>query len=63
MAEVKVKARYARIAPRKLRLVADLVRGNMVGDAINTLKFTNKRGAKVIYKAIKIGRASCRERV
>ena len=58
MAEVKVKARYARIAPRKLRLVADLVRGNMVGDAINTLKFTNKRGAKVIYKAIMSGVAN-----
>ncbi len=52
MAEVSVKTRFVRIAPRKLRLVSDLVRGNMVGEAMNTLKFTNKRGAKVVYKAL-----------
>jgi len=52
MSEVSVKSRFVRIAPRKLRLVSDLVRGNMVNEAISTLKFTNKRGAKVIYKAL-----------
>lgn len=52
MAEINVKTRFVRIAPRKLRLVSDLVRGNMVGEAMNTLKFTNKRGAKVVYKAL-----------
>ncbi|MEI6079147.1 MAG: 50S ribosomal protein L22 [bacterium] len=50
--EVTVKTRYVRIAPRKMRLVSDLVRGQMVGDAINTLKFTNKRGAKILYKTL-----------
>ncbi len=52
MSEVNVKSRFVRIAPRKLRLVSDLVRGDMVNDAVNTLKFTNKRGAKVVYKAL-----------
>lgn len=50
--EVKVKTRHIRISPRKMRLVSDLVRGQMVGDAIATLKFTNKRGAKILYKAL-----------
>ena len=50
--EVKVKTRYVRIAPRKMRLVADLIRGHMVGEAINTLKFTTKSGAKILYKTL-----------
>ncbi|MEI6092888.1 MAG: 50S ribosomal protein L22 [bacterium] len=50
--EVKVKTRYVRISPRKMRLVSDLVRGQMVGDAIGTLKFTNKRGAKMLLKTL-----------
>ena len=50
--EVKAKTRYVRTAPRKLRLVSDMIRGQMVSDAINTLKFTNKNGAKVLYKTL-----------
>jgi large subunit ribosomal protein L22 len=50
--EVSVKTRYVRITPRKMRLVSDLVRGQMVSQAINTLKFTNKRGAKILYKTL-----------
>ena len=33
-------------SPRKMRLVADLVRGKNVMDALNILKFTNKQAAK-----------------
>ncbi|MBN1115290.1 MAG: 50S ribosomal protein L22 [Oligoflexia bacterium] len=50
--EIKSSTRFVRISPRKLRLVGDLVRGAMVGDALNTLKFTPKRGAKVLYKTV-----------
>lgn len=42
----------ARIAPRKARLVADLVRGSHVQDALDSLKFLNKKAAPVISKMI-----------
>lgn len=41
-----------RIAPRKARLVVDLVRGKHVQDALDILKFTNKRAAPVVAKMI-----------
>jgi len=50
--EVKAKARYTRLTPRKLRLVADMVRGEMVSKALTILKFTPKNGAKVVYKTL-----------
>ena len=50
--EITAKTRHIRISPRKLRLVSDLIRGEMVSNAMNTLKFTTKRGAKIIYKTL-----------
>lgn len=47
------KARFVRIAPRKVRIVADLIRGKEVGIAENILKFTPKRGAKLLSKLLK----------
>jgi len=41
-----------RIAPRKARLVVDLVRGKHVQEALDILKFTNKRAAPVVSKMI-----------
>lgn len=41
-----------RQSPRKVRLVADLVRGKKVADAITTLHFANKRAADPIIKLI-----------
>jgi large subunit ribosomal protein L22 len=43
--------RYARIAPRKARLVADLIRGMPVDDALATLEFSKLRAAWY-YKAV-----------
>jgi large subunit ribosomal protein L22 len=37
--------RFARIAPRKARLVADLIRGQPVDTAITALDFSKRRGA------------------
>lgn len=39
--------------PRKLRLVADMVRRMMPEQAMETLQFTNKSAARPLYKAIK----------
>ena len=50
--EITAKTRHIRISPRKLRLVSDLIRGEMVSSAMNTLKFTTKRGAKIVYKTL-----------
>jgi large subunit ribosomal protein L22 len=41
------------MAPRKVSLVAALVRGKPVGSALNILRFTRKAAAKPIAKLIK----------
>ena len=46
--EAKAIARYVRIAPRKLRIVIDLIRGKAVGEAFAILKHTPKVGSEVI---------------
>ena len=50
--QVSAKLRYARISPQKCRLVADLVRGQPIGSALNILTFTPKKGAKIIKKVL-----------
>lgn len=51
--EAKAVAKYIRIAPRKIRIVMDLIRGKKVADAFAILKFTPKVGADVIEKVLK----------
>ncbi|MBP8644528.1 MAG: 50S ribosomal protein L22 [Syntrophobacteraceae bacterium] len=51
--EVRAVSKYLRISPHKARLVADLVRGKMVADALTTLKFTPKKGARFINKTLR----------
>ena len=50
--DVTAKYRYARISPQKCRLVADVVRGQPVGNAIATLKFMPKKGADLVRKTL-----------
>ncbi len=51
--EAKAVAKYVRIAPRKVRVVMNLIRGKNVADAFAILKFTPKVGAEVIEKVLK----------
>jgi large subunit ribosomal protein L22 len=51
--EVTAKLRYARISPQKCRLVADVVRGKPVGNALSTLKYMPKKGARLVHKVLK----------
>jgi large subunit ribosomal protein L22 len=50
--DVTAKYRYARISPQKCRLVADVVRGQPVGNAISILKFMPKKGADLVRKTL-----------
>ena len=50
--QVSATAKRLHISPRKLRLVADQVRGKPVGEAINTLNFSNKKGAPLVRKVL-----------
>ncbi|MBI1908685.1 MAG: 50S ribosomal protein L22 [Deltaproteobacteria bacterium] len=53
MAEVKAKLNYLRVAPRKVRLVADMVRGRRVQEALDLLHFAQKSSAVDVYKLLR----------
>jgi large subunit ribosomal protein L22 len=55
------KHNFARIAPRKARLVMDLVRGRDVDDALSMLQFSKKRAAVFVSKVIKSAVANYQE--
>ncbi|MCD6518657.1 MAG: 50S ribosomal protein L22 [Anaerolineae bacterium] len=59
--EVRAVAKYIRMSPRKVRLVADLVRGMDVNEALTLLRFTPKAAAKVVAKAIASAAANAEE--
>ncbi|MFM6928806.1 MAG: 50S ribosomal protein L22 [Bdellovibrio sp.] len=50
--EVKASLKYARVGAQKARLVADLVRGKDVNEAVKTLTFLNKKTAGMVKKLI-----------
>lgn len=50
--EAKAIARHIRIAPRKIRVVIDLIRGKNIGEAYAILKYTPKVGAEVLLKVL-----------
>jgi large subunit ribosomal protein L22 len=50
--EAVAKLRNCPLSARKMRLVADLVRGKKVEDAVNILKYTNKEAAGWLEKLL-----------
>ena len=50
--ETKAILRGARLSAQKGRLVADLIRGKPVDQAMNILAFTPKKGAAIIRKVL-----------
>jgi large subunit ribosomal protein L22 len=51
--EAKAIAKTVRIAPRKSRLVVDLIRGKEIGEAFSILMHTNKAASPVVEKVLK----------
>lgn len=45
--------RYARVSARKVRLMADLVRGKFADEALDILRFHPNRGARMLEKVIR----------
>jgi len=45
--------RYARISPRKVRAVADLIRGRFADEALDILKYQPQRGARMLEKVLR----------
>jgi large subunit ribosomal protein L22 len=56
--EATAKARYLRMSGRKARIVADLVRGKKVDEAISILSYVPKRAADPIKKVVKSAAAN-----
>lgn len=50
--EAVASLRHARVSPQKARLVADLIRGQRVEEARNTLAFSPKKSAQIIGKIL-----------
>jgi large subunit ribosomal protein L22 len=50
--EAKATAKFIRVSARKARLVAANISGRPVEDALNILKFTPKKSAKILSKVL-----------
>ena len=51
--EAKATLRYARISSRKVKIVADLIRGKKVDEALAIVKFTPKASSEILEKLLK----------
>ncbi len=48
----QARLNYIRITPRKARIIANMIRGQRVTAAINSLRFLNKSGAREFFKLL-----------
>ena len=56
--EAVASLNYARISPRKVKIVADLIRGKDVNEALSIVKFTPKASSEIIEKLLKSAMAN-----
>jgi large subunit ribosomal protein L22 len=61
MADWKATHRFARISPRKARLVTELVSGRHVDDALELLKYTRKRASTMVDRVLRSAIANADE--
>jgi len=60
--ESKAILRHARITPRKVRRVTNLIKGKKAGDALVNLRFLPHRGAQVVAKVLKSAIANAEQK-
>lgn len=53
--------KHMRLSPRKARLVIDLIRGKQVEPAMQVLRYSPKKGAKLAYKLLESAVSNARE--
>ena len=53
--------RYARISPRKVRPLADLIRGKFVDEALDILRYQPHRGARMLEKVVRTALANAQD--
>ena len=53
MAEYEATYRFARISARKVRPMADLIRGKLADEALEILRYQPQRGARLLEKVLK----------
>ena len=53
MQKARATASTVRIAPRKVRMVVDLIRGKKIGEAVAILRLTPKAASPVVEKVLK----------
>lgn len=51
--EVKAVARYVRISPMKVRMLADTIKGRPVDKALDMLKFMPQKAAGIVEKVLR----------
>ncbi|MBI3395904.1 MAG: 50S ribosomal protein L22 [Spirochaetia bacterium] len=56
--ETKASAKFLLVAPRKVRLVADEIRGYSYAEASDILKFIPRKGAALLLEVLKSARAN-----
>ena len=58
----KASHRFARISPRKVRPLADLVRGKSADEALDLLRYQPQRGARLLEKVLRSAMANAEDR-
>ena len=56
--EARAHLRYARIAPRKVTIVLDLIRNQPLDKALAILQYTPKAASELLYKLVKSAAAN-----
>lgn len=58
----QAKHRFARISARKVRPLADMIRGKPADEALDMLRYQPQRGARMLEKVIKSALANAEDR-
>ena len=59
--ETRAVLKYARVSPRKVRRVVDLIRGRKAGEAMLALRFMPYKAAKTVEKVLKSAMANAEQ--